>query len=317
MSISSPAAASGGGAFPAEPVHDGTAHHALPVTAFQPRQLLGEHRHALPIRARHARDVRAPERAVGPERLEDLPQVAVDALVRIGLARVARRARHLDRDVGELRHRECFLEIGEGRVVDHAGAAAVPPEVIDVELQARMALGDLRQRRHLASGEQPDREPLALARLPEPVERAVGPPGLLLRLVEREAEPEHARPLAPARDDLLAIGALQIEMSEDAELVGMLANRLDGLHVDRLTERARRMDHRAVDTGRRHLGRRVVDRIRWDLAVVRAHLAVLPEVDLRIDDQHGAPSIEAELTSIDLRVPWWSNWPGSGRELLC
>jgi putative ABC transport system substrate-binding protein len=35
---------------------------------------------------------------------------------------------------------------------------------------------------------------------------------------------------------------------------------------------------------------RVVDRVRGDLAMVRAHLAVLPEVDLGIDDQHGGPS---------------------------
>ncbi|MBI2206577.1 MAG: hypothetical protein HYU41_22310 [Candidatus Rokubacteria bacterium] len=47
------------------------------------------------------------------------------------------------------------------------------------------------------------------------------------------------------------------------------------------------MDHRAIDAGRSHLGQRIVDRVRRDLAMVRAHLAVLPEVDLGIDDQHG------------------------------
>src|SRR5437870_9712237 len=74
-------------------------------------------------------------------------------------------------------------------------------------------------------------------------------------LVEGEAKPEHARPLAPAGDDLFAVRALQIEMSEDAELVGMLAHRFDSEDVDGFAERAGRMDHRAIDPGRGHLGR--------------------------------------------------------------
>src|SRR5207249_3938685 len=84
---------------------------ALEVAASKPRQLLGEHRHALPIRARHAGDVGAPERAVRPERLEDLAEMAVDVPVRVGLARIARRARHLDRDVGEPGEREHVRKI--------------------------------------------------------------------------------------------------------------------------------------------------------------------------------------------------------------
>src|SRR5439155_19609268 len=106
-------------------------------------------------------------------------------------------------------------------------------------------------------------------------------------LVEGEAKPEHARPLAPAGDDLFAVWALQIEMSEDAELVAMLAHRFDSEDVDGFAERAGRMDHRAIDPGRGHLGQRIVDRKGRDLAMLRAHLAVLPEVDLGIDDQHG------------------------------
>src|SRR6267143_3036768 len=47
------------------------------------------------------------------------------------------------------------------------------------------------------------------------------------------------------------------------------------------------MDHRAIDPGRGHLGQRIIDREGRDLAMLRAHLAVLPEVDLGIDDQHG------------------------------
>src|SRR5438034_11660941 len=99
-----------------------------------------------------------------------------------------------------------------------------------------MSLGDLRQRRHVATGEEPDGQSSLLACRPEPVERAVGPPRLLLRLVEGEPKPEHARPLAPSGDDLFAIGALEIEMPEDAELVGVPAHRLDSEDVDRLAE---------------------------------------------------------------------------------
>src|SRR5436309_2155859 len=97
------------------------------------------------------------------------PRIAVDLLVRIGLARVARGARHLDRDVWIFGERERVLEIGKRRVVSLPGTAAVAPEMIDVELEPRMPLGDLRQRRHVPAGQEPDRQPLPLARLPEPV----------------------------------------------------------------------------------------------------------------------------------------------------
>ncbi|MNC87807.1 hypothetical protein D3C83_35670 [compost metagenome] len=69
-------------------------------------------------------------------------------------------------------------------------------------------------------------------------------------------------------------------MPENAELVRVLAHRLDGEHVGRLAQRAGRMDDRAIHAGRGHFGERVLRRIRRDLAVMRAHLAVFPEVDL-------------------------------------
>src|SRR5205085_3734450 len=136
-------------------------------------------------------------------------------------------------------------------------------------------------------GQEPDGQSPLLARPPEPVERAIGPPRLLLRLVEGKPKPEHAGPLAPMSNDLLAIRTLDIEVPEDAKFAGVLAYRLDSKNVDGLAERAGRMDHRAIDLGRGHLRERVIDRIGRNLAMVRAHLAVLPEVDLGIDDQHG------------------------------
>src|SRR6058998_1715019 len=76
---------------PAEPVADRAAHDQLLVAARQPRQLLREHRHALPPRARHARDVGAPEHPRGAERLVEPADVRVDVPIRIWLGGVARR----------------------------------------------------------------------------------------------------------------------------------------------------------------------------------------------------------------------------------
>src|SRR5262249_18861008 len=108
-----------------------------------------------------------------------------------------------------------------------------------------------------------------------------------MRLGEAVAEAQHSRrALAPARDDILAIGALEIEMPEYAELVRVAAHRFDGVGIHGIPERARRMDHRAIDPGRFHLRQRLVVRIRGVLAMMGAHLSVLPDVDLRIDYQH-------------------------------
>src|SRR5215218_10214927 len=113
--------------------------------------------------------------------------------------------------------------------------------MVDMQLEAGMALGDVPESRHVAAGEQSNRQFLAFAGGPEPVETAVGPPAFLVRLVEGEAEADHAGPLPPVPDDLLAVRRLQIEMAENAELVGMRPGGLDRLHVDRLAERAGRV----------------------------------------------------------------------------
>src|SRR5215469_14397486 len=106
---------------PAEPVADRAAHHELAVLAGEPRQLLGEQGHALPPRARHARDVGAPEHAGGAEGVVDAPQVVVDVAIGIGLARVARRAGGLDRHVRVAGEREHLGQARPRRVVLGAG----------------------------------------------------------------------------------------------------------------------------------------------------------------------------------------------------
>src|SRR5260370_8142829 len=90
---------------PAEPRADGAAHDQLFVTGRQPRKLFSEHRHALAPRARHPRDVGAPEHPLGPERVVDPAEMIVDVAIRIRLARIARRPGRLDRDVRALPER--------------------------------------------------------------------------------------------------------------------------------------------------------------------------------------------------------------------
>src|SRR5499426_4920044 len=71
--------------FPVEPVTDSLAHNQLEVAALQPGQLFREQRDALTPRARHARDIGAPEPARGAEGLVEAAQVVVDVAKRVGL----------------------------------------------------------------------------------------------------------------------------------------------------------------------------------------------------------------------------------------
>src|SRR5215469_3796726 len=109
-----------------------------------------------------------------------------------------------------------------------------PPRPIwSMQLEAGMALGDMPELGHMAAGREADRQRFALARGPEPIERAVRPPFRLMRLVEGEAEAEHAGAPAPVANDLLAIRGLEVEMPEDAELIGVRLDRRDRLPIDR------------------------------------------------------------------------------------
>src|SRR5437879_13069217 len=92
--------------FPSQPVTDSPAHDQFEVAALQPGQLFREQRHALAPRARHARDVGAPEPARGAEGVVEAVQVVVDVAKRVGLIRVARRAGRLHRDAGIFREGE-------------------------------------------------------------------------------------------------------------------------------------------------------------------------------------------------------------------
>src|SRR5262245_19393544 len=64
--------------FPSEPVTDRPAHDQLEIAALQPGQLFREQRYARTPRARHARDVGAPEPARGAEGVVEAVQVVAN-----------------------------------------------------------------------------------------------------------------------------------------------------------------------------------------------------------------------------------------------
>jgi len=84
---------------PAHPVAQGFAHDQLEIAALEPRQFLGEHRHALPPGTRHPGDVGAPEHPLRTERVKAALKVLVKAAERIRVFRVAGLTGRLYRDV--------------------------------------------------------------------------------------------------------------------------------------------------------------------------------------------------------------------------
>src|SRR4029450_6176625 len=99
---------------PVEPVAEGAAHDQLLIMLRQPRQLLCEERHTLLPGARHARDVRPPEHALGAESVVDLAEIGLNVAKGIGFTGVARRPGSLDRHVRILGQREELRQIREG-----------------------------------------------------------------------------------------------------------------------------------------------------------------------------------------------------------
>src|SRR5437016_8769958 len=77
---------------------------------------------------------------------------------------------------------------------------------------------------------------------PQPVDAAIRRPGALMRLIEREAQAEHSRPALPAIKQRAALRAIEGEVSQDREPIGMLACRLNRQLV-RVGIPSRWMDH--------------------------------------------------------------------------
>src|SRR6266545_2979513 len=126
----------------------------------------------------------------------------------------------------------------------------------------------------------------ALGRRPQPVDCAIRRPGPLLWLVEREAHAEHPWPLLPAIEQRAALRAIEGEVPQNREPVGVLAGGLDrqliGIGIP-----AWWMDHGRIDARCIHLFQQIVLCEAGDLAVGRiGGEAFAPDMDLCIDDQH-------------------------------
>src|SRR6185437_5112618 len=102
-------------ALPSEPVAHGLAHHKFQVPALQPWQFFSEHRYALPVTARHARDIGAPEESMRPIGIEDAMQPIVYIAERIRRVGIAWSAGRLYRDVRTLRQRAQRIKVDERR----------------------------------------------------------------------------------------------------------------------------------------------------------------------------------------------------------
>src|SRR3989442_13283948 len=83
--------------FPSQPVTDSPAHYQVEVAALQPGQRFREQRHALTPRARHARDVGAPEPARGAEAVGEAPQAGVGGATSRARTRTQSRRRRRSR----------------------------------------------------------------------------------------------------------------------------------------------------------------------------------------------------------------------------
>src|SRR6266436_4717485 len=94
-----PSAFGDAGERPADPIAQRLAHYEIEIAPLQPRQFLGEQRHALPPGAVHAGDVGAPEHPLGAERVKTAVQMRVQAAERVFVLGIARLAGRLDRYV--------------------------------------------------------------------------------------------------------------------------------------------------------------------------------------------------------------------------
>src|SRR5262249_48180744 len=107
----------------------------------------------------------------------------------------------------------------------------------------------------------------------------------------------HARPSLHAVDQGAALRLVERKVAENGQAVRMS---LGGLHGEcvRVRVPARWMDQGRVDAARVHLAQHVVSRIVGDLTVIGVGgLVVPPDVDLRIDDEHGVRLLCQVLSS--------------------
>ena len=108
-----------------------------------------------------------------------------------------------------------------------------------------------------------------------------------MRLQKEKAQPEHARPALPALDQRPALRLVQREMPQDRKPIRVLAGCLDR-DLDIVRVPSGRMEHGCVDPALAHLLQAVLRGITRDLPVLPGRRTLRPDVDLSIDNQHGA-----------------------------
>src|SRR5262249_52157077 len=130
-------------------------------------------------------------------------------------------------------------------------------------------------------------------------------PLALLMPDEGEAASEHSRALLPRVDQVAALRLVEGEVAEDREPVGMRARSLHAQLVRvRIPRRVRREDG-GIDTAGVHLLQGVFLEIGGNLPVPRAGgVARIPEMNLRVDDQHGRLLCGKSFTQGKLTSPY-------------
>ena len=191
----------------------------------------------------------------------------------------------LDCNIGEPSQRQEFGQICKTRGI---AVAALPAQMVDQELEPGMPFrhsGDFAQK---TRRQQRDRQPRALGGGPQPGHGAVRPPGLLVRLEQRKAQPEHTRPLLPRLNQTLTLRSIEREVAEDRQPLRVLLSSLDRDLIASGIPR-RRMQHRGIHTGFVHLAQQAVFREYGDLPMSwHGRWPVAPDVDLSVNNAHCA-----------------------------
>ena len=257
-----------------------------PVLVAQPRQFLGEHRHALAPGARHLRYIRPPEHAVGPECIVDLSQIGVHLRERIRLARITRRAGCLDRHIGKLRQRQKGRYVGHGRGIFQRGQAASATQVIDRQSKSRVALGNAAEFSQRIRRQDRDGNAVFFSLRPKPVEGTFGQP--LARRIAQEPIPqtEHTRLLSPARDACTRVRLIERHRTHDREPAWIIPHRRKS-HVGRAWIPTWRMNDGGIDAAFVHQDNGLLRGEVRDLPMRQvAWQAGSPQVNLGVDDLH-------------------------------
>ena len=157
--------------------------------------------------------------------------------------------------------------------------------MIDHDFQARIFCRDLVDDIQFARHQQRHRQALFFSGRPHPLHGAVGEPGVFAFAQERKTQADHAGLFAPFLNACRAGRILRIKITEHAKALGMGGS---GLHRDFIGLRvpAWRTQHHRIDTALFHFIEQIVLGVLRNLAVNDHRGAALPDMNLRINNQH-------------------------------